>query len=234
MWFADGTLRRIDMSVSRDLSLLEAALHDVHPGSRVAMAADREAVVLAGTVPLAVYVRRAESIVRTYLEVRPRTEEFLTDAAAEQTAEAQSMAGGERLATGASVINLIRVEGLPDSPVVRSAEENIQEVIAPIGGTRVTVRRIVRGAEASDEADILVLEGKVKDQTALTRVLSIAYKILSRAVKGPERILTDGVAQTTTLYEAENLTIGEDIEVIGDKSGALYQAEDATQGGDLL
>lgn len=236
VWFADGTLRRMDVHVHRDLSLLEDALHDVYPTIQVQVAPDRDAVVLTGSVPLAVYARRAESVARTYLEARPRSEEFLTAGAAEQTAEAQSATGGARnRAGGSSVINLIRVEGLPEFAPERNAEEKIRDAIDSIGGERVTVRRIVRGSEPSDEADIIVLEGKVKDQVALTRVLSLAYKIFIGAVKGPQRIITDGVAQTTTTYEAENLTIGDDIEVIGDESGALLQREQNVQGaGNLL
>lgn len=223
VWFSDGTLRRVDIIVRRDLSILEQALADVHKDIRVSMAPDRDAVVLSGSVPLAAYARRAESVARAYLEARAHTTEFLVGEAAEGVAEEQS-ASGSRAQRGqrGSVINLIRVAGLPDYVEGTSAEQKILEAIAGVGGERVTVRRVQRGEAASDEADVLVLEGRVKNQVALIRVLSLAYKIYIGAVKGPQQVITDGVAQTTTVYEAQNLEIGEDIKVIGDESGALF------------
>ena len=71
----------------------------------------------------------------------------------------------------------------------------------------------------NDELDVLLLEGTVPNQVALTRVLSVAYKVYIGARKGEDLIVTDGVAQTTTVYEADDLEIGDDINVIGDESG---------------
>lgn len=225
VWLSDNSIRRVDVVVQRDLSLLETALRDVHPSIVVSIAPDRDVVVLTGTVPYAIYSRRAEAVARAYIEEVDFSEDLLVGEAAEAVAEEQSRPDERSRATrGGKVINLIRIEGLPDEFQGISAEQKILEAILPLGGENVSVRRVVRGDAPDDAVDVLVLEGRVEDQVALTRVLSVAYKVFVGSVKGEDQIVTDGVAQTTTVYEADDLSISDDIKVIGDESGSLYQA----------
>ena len=55
-----------------------------------------------------------------------------------------------RRTIAAAFINLIRVEGLPDSEQGMSAEQKIMEAIQPLGGELVTIRRVVRGDVPDD------------------------------------------------------------------------------------
>src|SRR5207302_261884 len=60
-------------------------------------------------------------------------------------------------------------------------EQKISEAIRHIGGTGVTVRRVIRGQIRDDSQDLFVLEGKVPNQLALTRIPTVA----SQSVAGP-------------------------------------------------
>src|SRR5205085_3688372 len=71
-----------------------------------------------------------------------------------------------------TVINLLQLENLPPTP-----EEKIRQAIQGIGGTSVTVRRILKGLIRDDARDSLVLEGSVPNQVALVRILSLASQI---------------------------------------------------------
>src|SRR5262249_51978830 len=77
-------------------------------------------------------------------------------------------------------------------------EQKIREAIRAVGGQDVTIRRIVRGALRDDTRDTLVLEGRVPNQVALVRVLTVAAQMFA--------------GQTIT---------AEDIRVVADEAGAL-------------
>ena len=108
---------------------------------------------------------------------------------------------GEVQPTG-TIINLLRLETLPALP-----EEKIKEAIQAIGGQRVTIRRILHGNLRDDAKDTLVLEGRVRNQIALTRVLEVAVQLF--------------VGQTITV---------DDIRVVADESGALAGRPQEAQG----
>ena len=230
VWFSDGAIESLEIVVTEDLRLLEAVLADVHPGIRVQKAPDRDALVLTGTVSRAVFSRRAEDVTRSWLDTTSLDEELLTGEVARGLADAQSLSDDDgarkkrnRSGKGA-VINLIRIEGVPELSQGAGAEDLILDAIASIGGEKVTVRRVQKGTVPDDEVDILVLEGEVEDQIALIRVLSLAYKVYVGRVKGPDVVLTDGVSQTTRVIEGDDLSILEDLEVIADEAGGLYGA----------
>ena len=67
LWTADGGSQEAAVRVDRDLSLLDQAIRDVHPGISVVSAPDRDAVVLRGVVPDAHYSQAAEAVARAYL-----------------------------------------------------------------------------------------------------------------------------------------------------------------------
>jgi pilus assembly protein CpaC len=223
VWYEDGTVEQIDVIVAADLGLLERTLIAIHPSIMVEKAPDRDALVLTGQVPRAIYARRAEDIVLSWLSASPSSAELLVGAAAERAADAQTSAGvgATRAGRSGSVINLIQVDGLPAYGLAAPTEEQLLEAIQDIGGEDVRVRRIQKGPVADDEVDILVLEGTVLHQVALTRILSLAYKIYVGNVKGPDVSLTDGVTGTTRVFDGSNLAIGDDIKVIANEAGAL-------------
>jgi len=228
IWFSDGTIESIEIVVTQDLRLLEAVLADIHPDIRVQKASDRDALVLTGTVPRAVFSKRAEDVTRSWLESTKLDETLLVGDVARELADVQSTTtkkderrARNRTSKGA-VINLIRVDGVPESVQYALPEDRIEDAIRPFGGDKVTVRRVQKGPVPDDEVDVLVLEGEVEDQIALIRVLSLAYKIYVGRVKGPDVVLTDGVSGKTQVIKGDDLSILEDIKVIADEAGALF------------
>ncbi len=223
VWYTDGEIEQIDVTVTQDLSLLESVLAEIHPDIRVQKAPNRDALVLTGMVPRAVYSRRAEDIATSWLNASSSGAELLVGDAARTVEDAQTSAGvgSAKPGDGGAVINLIRVEGLPEFGQLASAEDQLLAAIQSIGGEEVTVRRIQKGSVPDDEVDILVLEGEVHDQVALSRVLSLAYKVYVGNVKGEDVTLTDGVTGITRTFEGQDLAIGDDIKVIADEAGAL-------------
>jgi Flp pilus assembly secretin CpaC len=184
-WLADGRVLEWRFVVQRDLSVLRAALEDIHPGIRVAGAPDRDAVILRGIVPTLRYARAAEAAARSYLggggggggagaRVTLAAPDTGAGAAAEGEAPPETFRFDEPPQGGSGVINLIQVEELP-----QAIEERIRAAIAPVGGERVTVRRIARGELALDGRDSFVLEGHVSNQVALVRVLVSAAQVVS-------------------------------------------------------
>ena len=214
VWFTNGTSNEYRFSVERDLSLLERALKSIDPSIEVESAPDRDALVLTGTVRDINASMAAEAIARNYLDAGntrqggaqplvaspPPAPEPGAAPPAGGAAPAQTPApapGGAQLQgavpSSGTVINLIQLETLPPLP-----EQKIQEAIGPIGGGNVTIRRVLRGNVRDDAIDTLVLEGRVPNQIALVRVLTVAAR----------------------LFAGQTLTAG-DIRVVADEAGGL-------------
>lgn len=220
--FKDGPVE-VNISVLMDLGVLASALADVHPSITAHKAPDREAIVLLGRVPLAVYAQRAEDIARRYLEASSPEGEFLVGDAARSVADAQSRNGSDRVRRSrtVSVINLIRIDSLPENLATKSAEEKILEAISGIRDHNVVVRRVMKGRLPDDEQDLLILEGTVPNQVALVRVLSVAYKVFYGARRNVNERVTDGITNQITEYEGDIRSLADDLEVIADEAGAL-------------
>ena len=217
VWFANGASLEYVFAVQRDLSVLERALEQVHPSIDGESAPDRDAIVLTGLVPDLLVSQAAEAVARNYLDAggnaqgaaQPLIASPAGAAAAPPPPQgAQPPAGGAPQApaveqpqvqvqgtpqTSGSIINLIRLESLPATP-----EQRIQEAIQAVGGQRVTVRRVLRGAVRDDAVDTLVLEGRVPNQIALVRVLTLAVRLFT--------------GQTVA---------ADDLQVVADEGGAL-------------
>ncbi|WP_439861535.1 pilus assembly protein N-terminal domain-containing protein [Pseudomonas sp. MBLB4136] len=223
VWYADGTSETYLFSVTEDLSVLRSALRDIHSGIRLEPAPDRPALVLRGKVPTVEYKIAAEAAARHYLGVRqqsgaaataPDPAQNLSDAlqmvvAAQDTSRAgrnafrlgaQSLNADSRVA----VINLIQVQTLP-----KSMEVKIRDAIASLGGGDVRIRRVMQGDIANDFADTLILEGEVRDQVTLTRILNVA----SRLFLGDQG-LAGGLSQ---------------VSVVTDESGGLLDQRGSTK-----
>ncbi|MCP9471163.1 MAG: pilus assembly protein N-terminal domain-containing protein [Nitrospira sp.] len=228
IWFKSGQLKQYLVIVERDLSVLHAALHHIHPSIGARLAPDRDAVLLTGLVPDAGYSVAAEAVARDYLKAgqagggrKGKARAFVKGigkAGAEGTragspppdteAEGEAPSTNEtaridaEIEPSVAVINLIRVEQLPLTP-----EEKIKEAIQSIGGKSVTVRRVLHGNSRDDQRDVFVLEGTAPNQVAVARILHVAAHVIT------------GEA-----------TAEEDLKVLADESGGLTSRRAAQAG----
>lgn len=227
IWFKSGLLKQYLLIVERDLSVLHAALHHIHPSIGARLAPDRDAVLLTGLVPDVSYSLSAEAVARDYLKAgqtgtkKGKARAFVkgigtggggstgpasgaSDAEGEVDTPAQPATAqlDTEIEPTMAVINLIRVEKLPLTP-----EEKITQAIATIGGKDVTIRRILHGNSRDDKQDMYVLEGTVANQVAVSRILHIATPIITgEALKD------------------------DDVKVIADESGGLTSRRASLQG----
>lgn len=200
VWLKSGVLREYLLIVERDLSVLHAALHHIHPSIGARLAPDRDAVLLTGLVPDASYSLSAEAVARDYLKAgqsgnnnkRGKTRAFVkgmgkdagagdgvaaapsTEAAADVPSAVETARIDTEIEPTISVINLIRLEQLPLMP-----EEKIRQAIATMGGKDVTVRRVLHGNSRDDKLDVFVLEGTVPHQVAVARILHVAAHVIT-------------------------------------------------------
>jgi Flp pilus assembly secretin CpaC len=202
IWFTDGTTASFLFHVRRDLSLLEDALHDVHPSIQVSSAPDRDAVVLRGTVPDITYSNAAEEMAQRYLDaargggrrrgspgvrvIVPGASPAAAPDAAPAEAEAPNVEAVADVRAAAAVINLIRVDSLPGR-----LEDRMQDAIHALGAKDVAVRRLVRGRLADDAVDVFVLTGAIGTQTALVRALSVAQSLLGEGASDAIEVRAD-------------------------------------------
>jgi pilus assembly protein CpaC len=207
VWFANGSSSEYRFSVERDLSLLERALQSVSPSIRVESAPDRDALVLTGMVPDITASMTAEAIARNYLDAGnarqggaqplvatpPAPEAGATPATPAGAAPVPASAPASLQFQGSvpssgTVINLLQLETLPQLP-----EQKIQDAIRAVGGQDVTIRRVLRGNVRDDARDTLVLEGRVPNQIALVRVLTVAARLFAgQAITADDiRVLAD-------------------------------------------
>jgi pilus assembly protein CpaC len=215
IWFANGQSREFPVAVQADLTVLERALKALNPTIEVESAPDRDALVLTGIVPDLRTALDAERYARNYLAAggngrvgpqplvgtpSPDVNAPPAQAGAPSNPPAQTVASPPPQATqnqagAGAVINLIQIVSLPQSP-----EQKILDAIRGIGGENVTIRRVLKGEVPNDEADILVFEGRVPNQTALVRILTLAAQ----------------------LFTGTNVTAA-DVRVIADESGGLTE-----------
>src|SRR5690606_245019 len=167
VWYTDGTTEPVVFGVVEDLSVLRRVLRDIHRSLTIELAPDRAALVLRGTVPNLEVKMRAEHVARAYLDAEGAGSSEIYTPGADADANARTS-----VQPRTSIINLIKTE-----TQVQSLEERILTAIAPLSQS-VTVRRLMRGAVKDDARDTFVLEGEVKDQVALTRVLSLVSSVV--------------------------------------------------------
>lgn len=206
VWFAGGETEQFVFVVQPDLTVLQRALREVHPAIRVESVAERDAVVLTGAVPDVSYSVAAESVANAYVSAgrRRRTDRPVLPAA---RGDAQADAGalerpGATDDRGGRVINLIRVQRVP------LLERRLQEAIADVGGDKVVVERIMADDVPGPE-DTFLLTGSVPNQIALTRVLTVAGRLLGGGTQD----------------------LQEEIQVVADESGAVPRRQALLGGG---
>lgn len=187
VWYTDGSSETFLFSVSEDLSVLRSALRDIHPAIRLELAPDRPALVLRGRVPTVDFKLAAEAAARHYLgagtasPANPASHDTTLDGNPLHILKTAQNALGSAFRLNpqnvsapsrVAVINLIQVAQLPST-----IEQKIAAAIKPMGGDKVRIRRVIHGEIANDQKDTLILEGEVRDQVALTRILSVASKL---------------------------------------------------------
>ncbi len=229
IWFANGQVREFPVAVQADLTVLERALKALNPTIEVESAPDRDALVLTGTVPDLRTALDAERYTRNYLAAggngragalpvvvaapAPDVNALPPQAGAPPNPPAQTVASppqatAQNQAGGGAVINLIQVASLPQSP-----EQKILDAIRGIGGENVTIRRVLKAEVPDDAADILVFEGRVPNQTALVRILTLAAQLFTgRNVTAADvRVIADeagGLTEQTQTQSVQNLLGG--------------------------
>jgi len=232
LWFANGQVREFPVAVQADLTVLERALKALNPTIEVESAPDRDALVLTGTVPDLRTALDAERYTRNYLAAggngrvgaQPLVAAPSPDVNAAPPPQAGAPAGpppnpaqtvasppqptAQNQAGGGAVINLIQVASLPQSP-----EQKILDAIRGIGGENVTIRRVLKAEVPDDAADILVFEGRVPNQTALVRILTLAAQLFTgtNVTAADVRVIADeagGLTEGTQTQAVQNLLGG--------------------------
>ncbi|MBK6941909.1 MAG: pilus assembly protein N-terminal domain-containing protein [Planctomycetes bacterium] len=199
VWFDDGSIDEIAIAVTRDLGVLEHALHRIDPDIHVEAAPDRDAVVLTGAVLDLEMSLSAERAAQDYLEAGERGSDR-TEAPLVQTSPDPELGDALRVQrsdvearTKRRVINLLTLERLP-----QRIEQRLTSALEGIGAHDVHVERVLKGDLKQDADDVFVLTGSVANQIELTRTLHLA----STLVLGRE-------------------PTGADVSVLGDESGAI-------------
>jgi len=230
IWFANGQVREFPVGVQADLTVLERALKALNPTIEVESAPDRDALVLTGTVPDLRTALDAERYTRNYLAAgangRVGAQPVVAAPSPDPNAAPPPPQGGapanppaqtvasppaqptQNQAGGGAVINLIQVVSLPQSP-----EQKILDAIRTIGGENVTIRRVLKGEVPDDAADILVFEGRVPNQTALVRILTLAAQLFTgtNVTAADVRVIADesgGLTEQTQTQSVQNLLGG--------------------------
>jgi len=228
IWFANGQVREFPVAVQADLTVLERALKALNPTIEVESAPDRDALVLTGTVPDLRTALDAERYTRNYLAAggngrvgaQPLVGVPAPDVTApppqagappnppSQTVASPPAVPAQNQAGAGAVINLIQVASLPQSP-----EQKILDAIRGIGGENVTIRRVLKAEVPNDAADILVFEGRVPNQTALVRILTLAAQLFTgtNVTAADVRVIADeagGLTEQTQTQSVQNLLGG--------------------------
>ena len=170
VWYVDGTNESFLFSVSPDLSVLSSALREIHPSISIHSAPDRPVLVMRGKVPTEDYRQAAQQAATDYLLSGQRG---ATSSMAPPGMPAGASMINMNTNMSSPVINLIKVNQKP-KPIT----DKLKEAIASLGGEEVKVRRLQFGEMPNDLFDTFLLEGEVRDQVALTRILNVAARVV--------------------------------------------------------
>lgn len=217
VWYADGSNESFLFSVSPDLSVLGSALREIHPSISIHSAPDRPVLVMRGKVPTADYRQAAQQAAMDYLLSGQRG--GIQPAAAGMPAGAPTM--GMSTSMASPVINLIKVTQKP-KPIA----DKLKEAIASLGGEEVTVRRLQFGEMPNDLFDTFLLEGEVRDQVALTRILNVAARVVGGSP------LAGGDAGIDELADESGALMGDNARA-GGYGGSITSSSGVGGGGSL-
>ncbi|MBA6352518.1 MULTISPECIES: pilus assembly protein N-terminal domain-containing protein [unclassified Colwellia] len=195
VWYTDNTSETFLFTVTSDLSVLHHAIKDIHPNISLTLAPDRNALVLRGKVPTIKYRIAAEAAARNYFEAGQGDNDnvLLQSSAIASLVNNLRMQDKDvqhtlkRKTKSAAIINLIKVEILPEDIVTR-----VKNNINLVGGESVTVTRVQHGDVPNANQDTLLLKGYVDNQVELVRVLTVASRLVTgeESKKSKEAIIT--------------------------------------------
>lgn len=220
VWYADGSNESFLFSVSPDLSVLSSALREIHPSISISQAPDRPILVMRGKVPTLEYSQAAQQAAMDYLlsgqrRVQPALGVGLP---AGMATTGMSQTG---MAASSPVINLIKVTQKP-----KPMADKLKEAIASLGGEEVSIRRLQYGEMANDLFDTFLLEGEVRDQVALTRILNVAARIVGGSP------LAGGEAGINVLADESGALMGDSART-GNYSGSIASSSGISGSGSL-
>lgn len=220
VWYADGSNESFLFSVSPDLSVLSSALREIHPSISISQAPDRPILVMRGKVPTLEYSQAAQQAAMDYLlsgqrRVQPALGVGLSAGLA---TTGMSQTG---MAASSPVINLIKVTQKP-----KPMADKLKEAIASLGGEEVSIRRLQYGEMANDLFDTFLLEGEVRDQVALTRILNVAARIVGGSP------LAGGEAGINVLADESGALMGDSART-GNYSGSIASSSGISGSGSL-
>ncbi len=220
VWYADGSNESFLFSVSPDLSVLSSALREIHPSISISQAPDRPILVMRGKVPTLEYSQAAQQAAMDYLlsgqrRVQPALGVGLPAGLA---TTGMSQTG---MAASSPVINLIKVTQKP-----KPMADKLKEAIASLGGEEVSIRRLQYGEMANDLFDTFLLEGEVRDQVALTRILNVAARIVGGSP------LAGGEAGINVLADESGALMGDSART-GNYSGSIASSSGISGSGSL-
>ncbi|MDH2290046.1 pilus assembly protein N-terminal domain-containing protein [Cobetia sp. 10Alg 146] len=218
VWYADGSNESFLFSVSPDLSVLGSALREIHPSISIHSAPDRPVLVMRGKVPTADYRQAAQQAAMDYLLSGQRG---AAQPAAAMGLQAGAPTMGMSTSMASPVINLIKVTQKP-KPVA----DKLKEAIASLGGEEVTVRRLQFGEMPNDLFDTFLLEGEVRDQVALTRILNVAARVVGGSP------LAGGDAGIDVLADESGALMGDNARA-GGYGGSITSSSGVGGGGSL-
>lgn len=218
VWYADGSNESFLFSVSPDLSVLGSALREIHPSISIHSAPDRPVLVMRGKVPTADYRQAAQQAAMDYLLSGQRGG---IQPAAAMGLQAGAPTMGMSTSMASPVINLIKVTQKP-KPIA----DKLKEAIASLGGEEVTVRRLQFGEMPNDLFDTFLLEGEVRDQVALTRILNVAARVVGGSP------LAGGDAGIDVLADESGALMGDNARA-GGYGGSITSSSGVGGGGSL-
>ena len=218
VWYADGSNESFLFSVSPDLSVLGSALREIHPSISIHSAPDRPVLVMRGKVPTADYRQAAQQAAMDYLLSGQRGG---IQPAAAMGLQAGAPTMGMSTSMASPIINLIKVTQKP-KPIA----DKLKEAIASLGGEEVTVRRLQFGEMPNDLFDTFLLEGEVRDQVALTRILNVAARVVGGSP------LAGGEAGIDVLADESGALMGDNVRASG-YGGSISAGSGVGGGGDL-
>ncbi|WP_372761977.1 pilus assembly protein N-terminal domain-containing protein [Pseudoalteromonas sp.] len=231
VWYTDNTSETFLVSVTEDLTVLNQALHDIHPAIKLTLAPDRAALVLRGNVPTVKYRIAAERAARHYLDagqslqdssvlVQSAGSKLLSNLSNRFNMQKNDAPGNTQFRSSAAIINLIQVASLP-----LTVNEKISKAIAHIGGQSVTVQRIQQGELQSDSTDTILLSGQVETQVELVRVLNVAARLLANNQPQVAQQLNNAGLNANSLSAASE---NQAITVLANESGGVMSGDNNT------
>jgi pilus assembly protein CpaC len=185
VWYEDATTEAFLFGVVEDLTVLRRVLNEIHPAVNIELAPDRAALILRGTVPTFEVKLAAERAVRAYLTAGSS---FGSDiyTAGPDVADDALTSSKNRAQPRTGIINLLKTNQRRTT-----IEDRMLAAIKDTLGEEIVVRRIVKGQVRDDGQDLFILEGDVKSQNGLTKILSIASHVLLGVKDAGISVLTD-------------------------------------------